>query len=328
MMIKVRRLQMKTFKTSTATAGNVQMKGKSLLTRLWRQRSLQLMVIPGIIWILLFNYSPLYGLQIAFRNFKITKPITSGDWIGFENFIEFIHDYNFINILENTLGISFIKLVFGFPIPIIFALLLNELKNQRFKKFVQTISYLPHFISWVVLGGILISWMDVSGMINDLFVTVGITSEPVSYLGKPEYFWMISWLTDSWKEMGWSAIIYLASIASIDQAMYEAATVDGANRLQKIIYITLPSIKGTIALLLVLNISKMMGSNFSQIFILHNAINDSRSTTIDYYVYVMGLKAGRYSFAAAIGLFQSVANTILLLLGNKIAKKLLGRGIF
>jgi putative aldouronate transport system permease protein len=320
---------MKTLETTVGTAKNMQLKKKTtLLTKIWRQRGLQLMVLPGILWMLLFHYSPLYGLQIAFRNFKITKPITSGAWIGFENFIEFIHDYNFLNIIQNTLGISFIKLLFGFPIPIIFALLLNEVKNQRLKKFVQTISYLPHFISWVVLGGILISWLDVTGMINDLFGAIGITSEPVSYLGKPEYFWVISWLTDSWKEMGWSAIIYLASIASIDQAMYEAATVDGANRLQKMIYITLPSIKGTIALLLVLNISKMMGSNFSQIFILHNAINDSRSTTIDYYVYVMGLKSGRYSFAAAIGLFQSVANTILLLLGNKFAKKLLGRGIF
>ena len=299
-----------------------------LLSNLWKQRALQMMVLPGVIWMIIFSYLPMVGIQIAFKDFKITRPMSDARWVGFEHFIEFFNDDRFVNIMVNTLGISFMKLLLGFPLPIIFALLLNELRSNKLKRITQTISYLPHFLSWVVLGGILITWLSQSGVVNDLFIFLGISSERTSFLGKPEHFWFISFISDSWKTMGWSAIIYLAAIASVDQEMYEAATIDGATRFQKVIHITLPSIMGTVAILLILSVANMLNSNFDQIFILRNVLNESRSQVIDIYVYQMGMRAGRYSYATAIGLFKSVSAAILLISANKISKKFLGRGIY
>ena len=219
-------------------------------------------------------------------------------------------------------------MVIGFPLPIIFALLINELVGKKFKKITQTISYLPHFLSWVVLGGIMVDWFSKSGVINDLFVSMHLISAPVSFLGKPQYFWAIAVLSDIWKELGWSAIIYLAAISSIDQQMFEAATIDGATKLQKIFKITLPSITGTIALLLIIQISSLLNSNFDQILILKNQINVSRSQVIDTYVYQVGMQMGKYSYATAAGLFKSVIALILLVSANKACKKVLGRTIY
>lgn len=298
------------------------------LKKMWRQRALQLMVLPGLIWIFIFNYIPMGGLVIAFKRFKITKPIREAAWIGFDNFVEFFSDMNFANIMTNTLAISLLKLVIGFPLPIIFALMLNEIKNIRFKKFVQTASYLPHFLSWVVLGGIMITWLSSGGIINDFLVGTGITSTRISYLGKPEFFWGIALISEVWKELGWNAIIYLAAITGVDQQMYEAATMDGASKIQKIWYITLPAIKGTICVLLILAVANMMNSNFDQIFILKNVLNTDRARVIDIYVYEMGMSAGRYSYATAIGLFKSVIALILLLIANTTTKKLQGRSLY
>jgi putative aldouronate transport system permease protein len=295
---------------------------------IWNQRYLQLMVIPGIIWMFIFNYIPMGGIVIAFKKFKITKSIFEAPWVGLRYFNEFFTDSNFQDILFNTIGISLFKLLIGFPLPIIFALLLNEIKGTKFKKAVQTISYLPHFLSWVVLGGILITWLSKSGIINDLLVGLHITPEPISYLGEPKYFWGMSVMTDTWKELGWSAIIYLASIAGVDQQMYEAATVDGATKLQKIIKITLPSITGTIAIMLILQIAGLLNSNFDQILILKNQINVSRSQVIDTYVYQVGMTLGKYSYATAVGLFKSLVALILLLIANTSSKKLLGRSLY
>lgn len=301
---------------------------RETLALLWKQRYLQLMVLPGIIWMIIFNYIPMGGIVIAFKNFKITKTISEAPWVGFEHFIEFFSDSAFSNILTNTLGISLLKLCIGFPLPIIFALLLNEIRSVKFKKAVQTISYLPHFISWVVLGGILITWLEKSGMVNDLLIGLGIIKERISFLGEARFFWVLALISDSWKELGWSAIIYLAAISGVDQQMYEAATVDGANKIHKIWYITLPSIAGTISILLVLAVSGMLNSNFDQLFILKNVLNVSRSEVIDTYVYQMGMSAGRFSYATAVGLFKSVIAMILLLIANKTTSKLQGRSLY
>ncbi|MGN0243325.1 MAG: ABC transporter permease [Lachnospiraceae bacterium] len=301
---------------------------KEVASKFWNQRKLQLMAWMGIIWMIVFCYIPMGGIVIAFKQYKITKPISEAAWVGLQNFKDFFANEDFWNIIINTLGISVLKLVIGFPLPIIFALLLNEIKNTKFKKFVQTASYLPHFISWVVLGGILITWLDANGVINDLLVGLGITSSRVYYLGKPQYFWWLALISDSWKELGWNAIIYLAAISGIDQQMYEAATVDGASKLKKILYITLPSIKGTIAILFVLAVAGMMNSNFDQIFMLKNVLNAERSTVIDIHVYEMGMRAGRYSYATAVGLFKSVIAMILLLTANKTTKKLTGNSLY
>ena len=294
----------------------------------WNQKYLQLMVIPGLIWILVFNYVPMGGIVIAFKKFKITRPISEAPWVNFKYFIEFFEDTNFMNIMVNTVGISMLKLIIGFPLPIIFALLINELRGNRFKKLAQTISYLPHFLSWVVLGGILITWLSKDGIINDALVATRILKEPISFLGEPKHFWGLALLSDSWKELGWSAIIYLAAIAGVDQQLYEAATVDGATKLQKIFKITLPSITGTIAIMLILQVSSLLNTNFDQIMILKNQINISRSQVIDTYVYQVGMQMGKYSYATAVGLFKSVISLILLLIANFSSKKLLGRTLY
>ena len=298
------------------------------LKKWWNPKYLQFMVIPGIIWMLLFNYVPMGGIIIAFKKFKITRPIADAPWVGLQYFKEFFQDSNFADIMINTLGISMLKLFIGFPLPIIFALLINEIRGTRFKKISQTISYLPHFLSWVVLGGILTTWLAKDGVINDFFVAVGLLKEPVSFLGQPKYFWGLALITDTWKELGWSAIIYLAAISGVDQQIYEAATVDGANKLQKILFITLPSITGTIALMLILQISGLLNSNFDQILILKNQINVSRSQVIDTYVYQVGMTMGKYSYATAVGLFKAVIALMLLLIANKSSKKLLGRSLY
>lgn len=301
---------------------------KNTMRKWWRQKYLQMMVIPGIIWMLVFNYIPMGGIVIAFKKFKITKSIAEAPWVGFKYFLEFFQDSYFTEILTNTIGISLLKLIIGFPLPIIFALLINELRNVKFKRVSQTISYLPHFLSWVVLGGILTTWLSKEGIINDFLVAIHVLKEPVSFLGKPEYFWGLALISDSWKELGWSAIIYLAAISSVDPQLYEAATVDGATKLQKIRYITLPSISGTIAIMLILQISSLLNTNFDQIMILKNQINISRSEVIDTYVYQVGMRLGKYSYATAVNLFKSVIALMLLLLSNFSSKKLLGRSLY
>lgn len=302
--------------------------GSKVLKKWWNQRYLQFMVLPGIIWMLVFNYIPMGGIIIAFKKYKITKTIAEAPWVGFKYFNEFFHDSNFFDIMANTLGISLLKLVIGFPLPIIFALMINEIRSIKFKKISQTISYLPHFLSWVVLGGILTTWLAKDGILNDFFVTMHVIKEPISFLGVPDYFWPLALITDSWKELGWGAIIYLAAITGVDQQIYEAATVDGAAKFKKIVYITLPSITGTIAIMLILQIAGLMNANFDQMMNLKNQINISRSQVIDTYVYQVGMTLGKYSYATAVGLFKSIIALILLLIGNTSCKKLLGRSLY
>lgn len=300
----------------------------SFFKQLANQKYLQGMALLGVIWMLVFNYIPMGGIVIAFKKFKITRTIAEAPWVGLQYFKEFFMDDNFLNIMQNTLGISLLKLFIGFPLPIIFALLLNEIRHVKFKKIAQTISYLPHFLSWVVLGGIMVTWLSKTGVVNDFLVAANIIKEPISFLGNPKYFWGLSVISDSWKELGWSAIIYLAAISGVDQQMYEAATVDGATKLQKIFKITIPSITGTIALMLILQVSGLLNSNFDQVLILKNQINVSRSQVIDTYVYQVGMTMGKYSYATAVGLFKSVIALLLLVIANKTSKKCLGRSLY
>lgn len=309
------------------------MKGKRLSSanigrKLWEQKYLYLMVLPGIIWMLVFNYWPMYGIVIAFKNYNITKPIMAAPWVGFDHFVEFFKDPRFALVLKNTLGISLLKLLIGFPIPIAFAVLLNEIRHNRFKKFVQTVSYLPHFLSWVVLGGIMITWLSESGLVNRLFISLGWLDKGVPFLAKPEYFWGLTIGTDLWKEMGWSAIIYLAAIAGIDPELYEAATIDGAGRIQRIFKITIPCISSTIAILFILAVSGLMNSNFDQIFVLKNPLNSDASDVIDIFVYRMGMQLGRFSFSTAVGLFKSMIALILLFIANTVTAKIKGTSLF
>ncbi len=287
-----------------------------------------MMALLGIAWIIVFNYTPMYGIIIAFKEYKIIKSISEVDWVGLKWFKEAFLDENFIPVLRNTLAISILKLLIGFPLPIVFAIMLNEIRQVKFKQFVQTVSYLPHFLSWVILGGILMNWLSDIGLFNEIMTMVNPSHEATNYLAKPDYFYGISVFSDIWKELGWSAIIYLAAISGIDPQMYEAATVDGASRFQKIRFITIPSITGTVAILFVLAVSGLLNTNFEQILVLKNSLNAPTAEVIDTYVYRMGIQSARFSYATAIGLFKSVIALILLLTANKMTRKLTGHGLY
>lgn len=291
-----------------------------------QQKVLQFMVIPGIVWMIIFNYIPMYGITIAFKDYKITSSMFNAPWAGLKYFKQFFKHQQFWMIMRNTLGINGLKLLIGFPLPIIFAIQLSELRNMKFKKAAQTISYLPYFISWVVLGGILITWLSESGFFNEMLIKMGIIEEGIPFLAKEEtkYFWTISIVSDIWKNLGWNSIIFLAAISGINQELYEAATIDGAGRWGKIRHVTLPGIQGTVAIMFILAVGGLMRANFDQIMILRNPLNRPASEVIDIFVYRMGIETGRYSFAAAAGLFNSVFSFALLLIANNVVKKLSG----
>ena len=299
-----------------------------LLKDLKKQKLLHFMVFPGILFMIVFNYLPMYGLVIAFKQYSVVDTISSAAWVGWDNFRLFLSDEKFWSVLINTLKISFFKLLVGFPLPIILAILLNEIINTKFKKFVQTVSYIPYFLSWVILGGMVIMWFSEGGIINGFLMKLGFLSEPKSFMTDAESYLGIAVSSDVWKSVGWNSIIYLAAITGIDPTLFEAAKIDGANKWHQIIHITLPAIKGIIVILLVLSVSGILGANFDQTMILQNSLNMSASEVIDTYVYKLGIGGGDFSFATAVGLFRSIISTILLVSANYITKKLNDRSIF
>lgn len=308
-------------------------KDKKRLNHIWKefkkQKYLQIMVIPWVIWLIIFAYLPMYGIIIAFKEFQIGMGILGSPWVGFTQFKMFFNNPEFFNIMKNTLGISILKLVLGFPAPIILALLLNELTHEKFKKLVQSVSYLPHFISWVIMAGILTRILSgEGGVINELLLAIGLLQEPVTFLGEPEYFWGILVLSDIWKGVGWGSIIYLAAISNIDQGMYEAAAIDGAKRFQRILHITLPSIAPTIVILLIFSVSGILNAGFDQIYLLQNPLVLDVGEVLDTYVYKIGISQARYSYSTAVGLFKSIVGFVLILMTNWLAKKVSEQGIF
>ena len=299
------------------------------------QGVLQVFALAGFAYLLIFNYIPMLGLSIAFRNYQPKMGIAgffTADWVGLKHFRAFFQDYQFANIMTNTIGLSLLKLIFSFPIPILFALALNEMRLPGVKRIIQTVSYLPHFISWVIVYGLLFSLLNTSsGVINDMIASFGF--KKIEFLTGKQYYWTIAILSDIWKEMGWWSIIFLAAISGIDPTQYESAKVDGATRLQSIWHITLPNIRSTIMVMLVLSIGSLLaggmgGSNFDQAYLLGNTINYSKSVTLPYYIYKVGLSELRYSYATAAGMVQSVISLILVLSSNYASKKLTGSGFF
>jgi putative aldouronate transport system permease protein len=295
--------------------------------------TLFVMAMSGVVFLLVFNYLPMLGIVVAFKDMdrvlNITRALTTRPFVGFENFTAFLNDREFINIMMNTLGMNLLQLVIGFPAPIVFALLLNEVIHSDFKRMVQTITFMPYFISWVVFGGIIIGMLSSDGgLINTILLQLGIIDSAIPFASKPEYFWGIVVISGILKGIGWGTVIYLAAITSVDQSQYEAAVIDGANRFQKMWYVTLPNISGTIIVFLLLSISNLLRSNFDQIYILQNPLNYARSEVIDTYVYKIGIAQMRYSFTTAVGLFNSVIAVTLLALSNLISQKYLGRGLY
>ena len=296
---------------------------KGFFSRLYDQRHLQMMAFPGFIWMFVFCYMPMYGIIIAFKDYNILKPMLSAPWAdksGFFHFFEFFQDENFITVLINTVGISFFKILIGFPLPILFAILLNELRQASFKRVVQTVTYLPHFISWVILGGLMMNWLADIGLINDVLINLKLIKEPIFYLAEPKYFWGIAVLSDAWKETGWNAIIYLAAISSIDPQLYEASTIDGCNRWRQVWNITLPGIMPTVVTLLILNIGGLMGVGFEKIILMYSPATYSTADVISTYVYRRGIIGAQFGFGTAVGVFNSVINFGLLFFANRISK--------
>lgn len=295
-----------------------------------------LMASLGILFLAVFAYAPLYGLVLAFKKdheyINIQWAIQYGSWAadnGLNHFKTFLQDPEFGNILFNTLGLNILQLLINFPAPIIFAILLSELISNRFKKFVQTVTFFPHFISWVVFGGIFLSLLDYdTGIVNTLFVQLGILKEPIDILGGEEYFWPLIIITSILKGLGWGSIIYVAAISGISNELYEAAIMDGANRWHKIRYITIPSIAPTITLFFILSISGLLNNGIDHIWVFQNANNIARSEVLDTFIYKYGIPQWNYGYATAIGLLKSVVSLILLLIGNTVCKKVTGEGIY
>lgn len=287
-----------------------------------RQKVLIAMSLPFVIWVIIFKYLPLTGWIMAFQDYKPQLGFFEQKWVGFKHFIDLFQEPQFYQALKNTLGMSVLGLVFGTIAAIIFALMLNELRYTRFKKTAQTISYLPHFISWVVAASIITSMLSNTGIINELLMKINVISKPISFMSKPNMFWVIVTISDVWKEMGWNAIIYLAAMTSIDQELYNAAKVDGAGRIRRMFSITVPLIKSTILVLLVMNIGNILNIGFEKQMLLGNPIVASKALVLDKYALDYGIGMFRYSFGTAIGIFKSVVGILLIFIANKASKKL------
>jgi putative aldouronate transport system permease protein len=262
---------------------------------------------------------------MAFQDFKPHLGITKKSWVGFKHYRDLFNSALFYQALQNTLGMGILGLVFGTFFALSFAILLNELHSLTFKRFTQTVSYLPHFVSWVVTANIVTSFLSINGPANEILLSLKILREPVNFMIKSEYFWMLVVLADVWKEMGWNAIIYLAAMSGIDSQIYEAASIDGANRLQKIWHVTIPGISGTIIILLILNTGNIINIGFEKQFLLGNAVTASKALVLDKYALDFGIGLFRFSFGTAIGIFKSAVSIILILMANSYARKL-GKG--
>jgi len=284
-----------------------------------------LLVLP-IIYLLIFKYGPMIGNVIAFRKFVPGGSIYGEQWVGLHYFNMFINDPTFWNVFKNTLTLGALGLVFTFPMPIIFALLLNEIRSEKFKKFVQTASYLPHFLSIVIVAGMILQLTAVNGSINALVKFF--TGDTISFMQQAEWFRTVYITSEIWQGMGWGAILYLAALTTIDQSLYEAAKIDGANRWKQTLHITIPGILPTIVTLLILNIGSFMAVGFEKVLLLYNPLTYETSDVISTYLYRVGLESNNFSYATAIGLFESIIGLVLVLSANTISRKLTDRSLW
>jgi putative aldouronate transport system permease protein len=299
----------------------IAMKRSLLPKSITKNMGLYVMLIPVLLYFIVFHYLPMYGIQIAFKSFYASKGIWASPWVGFDHFERFFKSYYFVRLIKNTIGISLYYLVVGFPIPLLLALMMNEMKNRFIKKTVQTVTYAPHFLSVVVLTGIVIAFLDPrNGMVNNVLQLVGM--EPISFMTEPGWFKSIYVWSGVWQNMGWNSIIYMAALAAIDPQQYEAAIIDGASKLQRILYVTIPGIMPTAIILFILNCGSIMNVGFEKVFLLQNDINKPASDVISIFVYNSGILGAQYSFSAAVGLFNSLINFILLLFVNRMSRKL------
>lgn len=285
-----------------------------------RHWQLYILILPALIYFLIFCYAPMYGIQLAFKDYNALLGITKSPWVGFDHFIRFFRSYQFEKLLKNTISLSLWQLILGFPIPVILALSLNYARNAKFKRFVQTITYAPHFISIVVLVGMLNIFFAIKGgIVNQIITAFG--GEAILFMGKEKYFQPLFVGSGIWQNMGWNAIIYLATLSGVSPELHEAAVMDGASKLKRVLHIDLPSILPTIIIMLILNFGQLMGIGFEKAYLMQNSLNMGKSEIIATYVYKIGLIDAQYGFATAVGLFNSIINFILLIVVNKISSK-------
>lgn len=302
-------------------------KFQRLAAEIRKNKMIYTLLLPGLVWLFLFAYMPMGGLSLAFKEYKANMGIWGSPWVGLENFTYVFRDPNFINAVWRTLYINILKLVVTFPVPIILALMLNELRMKRMKKAFQTVLTFPHFLSWIIVSGIVINVLAYDGLVNSALTMLGLPT--INFLGSEQNFIPMILLTDIWKSAGWGAIVYLAAISGIDQDQYESAQIDGASRMQQIFRITLPNILPTVTIMFILSVGGLMSSGFDQIFNLANAATKNVSEVLDVYIYRITFQSSTdFSFSTAVSLFRSLVNMFLLLAADRVAKKLGGDGLF
>jgi putative aldouronate transport system permease protein len=320
-------MDIKAMLPSKVRATRLSSKRGNVLKRIWRYRMIYVIMLPGLIYFALFRYGPLYLAQIAFKDFQPLLGVEGSPWVGLENFVTFFHSYYFSQLITNTLVISAAKLVFGIPPAIILAIALSEARFLKLARFTQTVVYLPHFLSWVVMFGVLLGLLSPGeGMVNAAIGKAGI--QPIAFLTDPNWFRAILVSSDIWKETGWSAIIYLAALLAIDPTQYEAAAIDGASRWRRVLHISLPGIKDIIVLVTLLRLGNILDAGFSQIFILYSIPVYNVGDVIDTWVYRQGLLNFQFSLATAVGLFKGIIGLLLIVVANRVAKRFAGSGLY
>ena len=308
-------------------APTINVRREKLTTYLWKHKYMYMMLIPAIIYYIMFCYVPMFGASMAFKKFNPMVGIWGSQWVGLKWFRQLFKLNKFYAVFTNTISISCIRLLFGFPFPIFIALLLNEIRSNRVKRVIQTAIYVPHFISWVVLGGILTNILSAdSGIINAAIKALGM--KPIGFLTDSNYFIPTMVVSMIWKTFGWNTIIYLAALTSVDPQLYEAAIVDGANRWEQLWHITIPSIASTIVVMLIMRIGSLMQAGFEQIFVMYHPGVYGVADIIDTYVYRIGLQEGKFELASAVGLFKSVINFVLIVGANKFARMFGEEGVY
>jgi putative aldouronate transport system permease protein len=296
-----------------------------LFATILRQKEYFLLVTPFVVIVFIFDYVPVWGWLMAFQEYVPYRGIAGSPWVGLEQFRLLFTDNEFYRVIRNTLAMSVLKLLFTFPSAILLAIGINELRSVKFKRSVQTITYLPHFVSWVVAANIVLTVLATeSGLLNQLLSALGAIERPIPWMGRPQYFWMIIALSHVWKEVGWSSIIYLSAMSAIDPELYQSASIDGASRLQKIRYITVPGIVPVFRVLLVMQLGWLLRAGFEQQLLLQNSLVLNVSEVIDIYVLRFGLNLSRYSLATAAGMFKTVVSVILILTANEVSKRVSG----
>ena len=310
----------KCLKKESAISTAAQQK-KSIFKVLWRYRYFYLFLAPAVIWFFIFKYVPMYGITLAFKEYRFDKGILGSEWVGLRYVKQFIFHYDFWMLMRNTVSISAMKLFIGFPMPIILALMLNEVSNNKFKRTIQTVSYLPHFVSWVVVVALMNKFLTpYGGLINELLGKFGV--EPINFMGEKAWFYPLVLISSIWKEVGWGSIIYLAAIAGINQDIYEAAALDGAGKLKSILYITIPCVLPTAGIMFIMKVGTLIEAGFDQIYLMQTPGVLDVAEVLDTYVVKTGIREGMFSFATAVGLFKSIIALILIVLTNAVSKKL------